>query len=468
LLGIPRNSVAYKEARAQWFKTIRNAKRECWQKFLQQSDTDAVWKTINEKPARHAMPTLRIPGNDNSVKLASTQQEKVPAISAISIPDKDDDPTPPIPEYRPGVPDIRPVCPKGINELLSTTSNTSAPGQDGIRYQTLRLWAKIDYDGLCNLMNLLITQGLPKELKTAKVGIGKPGQKDMSNPKSYRCISLLSNVAKLIEKAVAQYLTLEGEVHGWWHSYQFGSRPGKNTTDALMWLKAVVEKNRKEIMNTALIMTDVAAAFPGTRPSTVRRTLAPLVDLNIYRSILDSLSDRSIALSVVGIQSPQQSSRCGIPQGSPLSPVCGLVCAATLKGLPSGASYVDDCSWAIPFSSPQQLQRDSHRLLDAVQDRFEMHGLSLDTGKLEIAFISKNTQTSKRFKIDSKRWKVNWGRKLLMIRDSTRWLGCYLDPFLNWQAHVKIRVQQGLWRQQNVARFMQRWGINSKLARTVA
>jgi hypothetical protein len=97
-------------------------------------------------------------------------------------------------------------------------------------------------------------------------------------------------------------------------------------------------------------------------------------------------------VSVDGIQSPQQSSRCGIPQGSPLSPVLfGLVCAATLKGLPSGASYVDDCSWAIPFSSPQQLQRDSHRLLDAVKDRFEMHGLSLDIGKLEVAFISRNT-----------------------------------------------------------------------------
>jgi hypothetical protein len=88
LLSIPRNSVAYKAARAQWFKTIRKAKRECWEEFLQQSDTDAVWKTINSKPARHAMPTLRIPGNDNSVKLASTHQEKVAAISAISFPDR--------------------------------------------------------------------------------------------------------------------------------------------------------------------------------------------------------------------------------------------------------------------------------------------------------------------------------------------------------------------------------------------
>jgi hypothetical protein len=43
----------------------------------------------------------------------------------------------------------------------------------------------LDSEGLCHLTNLLITQGLPKELKTAKVVvIGKPGKKDMSNPKS--------------------------------------------------------------------------------------------------------------------------------------------------------------------------------------------------------------------------------------------------------------------------------------------
>jgi hypothetical protein len=74
----------------------------------------------------------------------------------------------------------------------------------------------MDSEGLGYLTNLLITQDLPRELKTAKVVvIGKPGKNDMSNPESYRCISLLSNVAKLTEKAIAQYLTLEGEVHGW-------------------------------------------------------------------------------------------------------------------------------------------------------------------------------------------------------------------------------------------------------------
>jgi hypothetical protein len=59
-------------------------------------------------------------------------------------------------------------------------------------------------------------------------------------------------------------------------------------------------------------------------------------------------------------------------------------------------SYVEDSSSAIPFSSPSQVQRDSSRLQDAVKEHFEGHGLSLDTGKLEVAFISKNFTGSHR------------------------------------------------------------------------
>jgi hypothetical protein len=66
--------------------------------------------------------------NDYSVKLASTHQEKAAVISVISFPDRDDDPIPPIPEYRRGVPHFPRVCPNSLNERLSSKSNTSAPG----------------------------------------------------------------------------------------------------------------------------------------------------------------------------------------------------------------------------------------------------------------------------------------------------------------------------------------------------
>jgi hypothetical protein len=60
-------------------------------------------------------------------------------------------------------------------------------------------------------MNLLIIQGLPKELKNQKIiVIEKPGTTKMSHPKADRCKSLLGNVARLTKKAVAQYVPLEG------------------------------------------------------------------------------------------------------------------------------------------------------------------------------------------------------------------------------------------------------------------
>jgi hypothetical protein len=210
-----------------------------------------VWKAINAKPARQATPTLLITKSDDSIELEITHTHKVTAIAAISFPDKDDDPIPPTPKATQGAPPFRSLCVKGLHEILSTTSNTSAQGPDGIGYQALRLWNTIDPVGLCHLIDMLIIQGLPRDPKNAKVVvIGKPGKKDLSNPKSYRCIFGLSSILKLTEKEVAQYLSLEGEFRGWWHRTQFGPRPGRNTIDALMWLKSIVAQNRHEHMNT--------------------------------------------------------------------------------------------------------------------------------------------------------------------------------------------------------------------------
>jgi hypothetical protein len=126
-------------------------------------------------------------------------------------------------------------------------------------------------------------------------------------------------------------------------------------------------------------------------------------------------------MMVDGLVGEMTESRSGIPQGSPLSPIVfGLVCASRRQGLPEGASYVDDCLWAISFSSPRQLQSDSNRLLDACKEQFESHGPLLDTAKLDVAFISKTPRISKRVREESKNWKVKWGGKILTLQVTTR------------------------------------------------
>jgi hypothetical protein len=108
------------------------------------------------------------------------------------------------------------VCPKLLKRLLRRTSNTSAPGLDGIGWQELKIWFLLYPKGLCNLINELVRTGLPPELKLARViAIPKPGRRDRTTIKSYRCISLLPNIAKLVEKAITGHPSTRREINGW-------------------------------------------------------------------------------------------------------------------------------------------------------------------------------------------------------------------------------------------------------------
>jgi hypothetical protein len=53
------------------------------------------------------------------------------------------------------------VCPKMLKQLLRKTSNTSAPGLDGIGWQEVKIWFLLDPNGLCNLINNLIRTSFP-------------------------------------------------------------------------------------------------------------------------------------------------------------------------------------------------------------------------------------------------------------------------------------------------------------------
>jgi hypothetical protein len=160
LLTLPHHSPEFKAARFKWFKVVRKAQRECWENLLQESDPDRIWKTINSKPARHAIPTLRIRSEDGADQVLATHHQKVVAISAISFPEQEDIPLPPPPTHTAHALMFGGICIQGLNDILSEPSNQSTPGLDGIGYLAIRLWNKMYPDGLCTLINILVRQGL--------------------------------------------------------------------------------------------------------------------------------------------------------------------------------------------------------------------------------------------------------------------------------------------------------------------
>jgi len=69
----------------------------------------------------------------------------------------------------------------------------SAAGPDSLRlsYKEHQLWCRLDPYGLTTIINRLVMEGLPLEMKRAKaVYINRPGRTERSNPKSYRAMYL--------------------------------------------------------------------------------------------------------------------------------------------------------------------------------------------------------------------------------------------------------------------------------------
>jgi len=120
-----------------------------------------------------------------------------------------------------------------VRKVLSRTSNSSAPGLDGIGYRLIKMVMRTKLgDELMKEVagNLARGRRIPKEWQNSKVVmIPKPG-KDYNKTKGWRPINLINCIGKLVEKVVANRLQESGLLH----QHQFGSVKGRSVTEATL------------------------------------------------------------------------------------------------------------------------------------------------------------------------------------------------------------------------------------------
>jgi len=95
------------------------------------------------------------------------------------------------------------------------------------------------------------------------VTIPKPGKDDYSKAKSYRVISLLNCLGKVVEKVVATMMSEHCEREGTLHTGQYGSRKRRSAVDAVGVLMTEVQQAWGEGKVAASLCMDVAAAWHG-------------------------------------------------------------------------------------------------------------------------------------------------------------------------------------------------------------
>ena len=126
------------------------------------------------------------------------------------------------------------ITERSVERAVFSQSVKKAPGSDKLSFGAIRVLRKWNRMRIVGLTKAAVrTARHPDVWKRASgMVIRKPGKEDYTKLKSYRTISLLSCVGKLVEKLVAELLSDEAERRALLSDGQFGSRKKRSAIDA--------------------------------------------------------------------------------------------------------------------------------------------------------------------------------------------------------------------------------------------
>lgn len=316
-----------------------------------------------------------------------------------------------------------------------------APGSDEITNRVVKLTARVLGKQLAKLFTACLRLGYhPQAFRTAvTVVLRKPGKPDYSDPAAYRPIALLNTLGKVLESIVAGRISALAERYSLLPDEQYGARPGRSTEDALLNLQEIVqaEWTRTPKAVISILSLDVSKAFDRVSHErllhNLRKRRIPDMLVNWVRSFL---SDRETAFRIGAYTSPQRATSCGIPQGSPVSPILYLFYSSDLiegcrqaRNNASGIGFVDDINIIVYGESDVGNCRRLQDVYRHCEKWAQRHGSSFNISKYQLLHLAK---TRKRIQAS-----VTIDRIEIQPTTTLKLLGVHLDRTLSGKAHVK-------------------------------
>jgi hypothetical protein len=216
----------FKEARRNFRRGIRRAKRECWNRFLQEGKGNDVWTAT-----RYTTPKIDKAGQalvDEEGNIAEGHYDREKALLAAHFPKA------PPSDYMPreGGRAFERVNTELVGDLLGKASSQSAPGDDRISAGILKVFWEWDQQRITQLVRACIRLGHHPELwKTAKgIVIPKAGKPDYSKVRAYRVICLLDCISKLVERTAGHLIADHLERKKGLHEGQYGCRKRRSAS----------------------------------------------------------------------------------------------------------------------------------------------------------------------------------------------------------------------------------------------
>lgn len=395
-------------------------------------------------------PPLRDP--DNPAILASRPQEKRDLLARILLKNAatSGDERAEIPELQSEAQSkllFPHITMEEVRASVLNAGNTT-PGPDGITTSVLRVaWPAIE-NIVFSLYSGCIQEGWhPACFKEATLVIlGKPGKRDKTLPRSYRPIALLSVLGKGLERLVAKRLAWIAVKHRVLHNQQFGALPLRSCSDLIAAAIHDIECAWQRGFVTSMLTLDVKGAFDAVLPvRLIQRFHTQGWSENLIRWVSSFTTERKARMRLDGEAGELFDLECGLPRGSPVSPILFMLYIEPLFKLStlqpgrqrSWFGYADDI--AILACSPS-LENNCTLLAKEWKEALDwgaLEGITFDLGKSElIHFSRRNRDGNPPISVAFPEGRHHTVHPVEQGA-SLRWLGVHLNRKLTFKGHVK-------------------------------
>lgn len=333
-----------------------------------------------------------------------------------------------------------------VSSAILRAGNTT-PGKDGISTALLRLaWPHIS-SIILNLFQSCIDAGYhPQCFRTAILAIiEKPNKVDMSSPRSYRPIALLSVLGKGLERLIAKRMSWISIRHRLIGRQQFGALPLRSSTDLTTCLTHDVESSLAKGLTATMATLDIKGAFDAILPGRlVLRLREQGWPTQLCDWVSSFVSERRVCIRLDGEVGPARKIECGLPQGSPISPILFMLFISPLfklDGLQKSFGYADDVSIIETSSSLDENVKNIGSSINKALAWGETQGLKFDKDKSEIIHFSRKRK-DKNYNpgVVTNEFRIDVNRKNPYIK----WLGIHFDKTLSFKYHVRIQTSKAL------------------------
>ncbi|PNF38441.1 hypothetical protein B7P43_G04015 [Cryptotermes secundus] len=275
----------------------------------------------------------------------------------------------------------------------------------------------------------------PSQLKTAEIIlILKPG-KNPNSVSSYRPISLLPIISKLLERLLLKRIRSDPNTEEWIPSHQFGFRENHSTVHQIHRITHKIHQAIENKEYCTSVFLDVSQAFDKVWYPGLLYKIKKYLPITYFHLLKSYISGREFRTRISDSICNNFAIKSGAPQGSVLGPLLYLLYTADLpvKANTTMGTFADDTMILSANTDPAIATFTLENHLNQIQEWTNTWKIKInETKSVQVNFSLRREQCSAVF----------FNNIQIPESPGIKYLGIHLDNNLTWKEHITKKRKQ--------------------------